>query len=675
MFKKLLQALCVVIGVLFISTLLFTLNAEAASVDSLIVLIPDGFESQDDPRADTWVDAASEEGVRLEFMHDSDFMALGTRALKYSGFVMPDQIHQKASDELIAALKSYVSQGGKLMLVYDAGALTSKGVYPSNPVITSPLTYSSRFGDLAGVDYLFYEEFHEAGTINKLVGLGPVLGVEKMLWQLQVPPGKSMPFAGLPVRDMPTYVPANEYDPGGLKIVTLDHDDDANKVVDKQRPLPIPVAASTEVHQISGYANEVINYKSFVTRNRGDHYAGDVLLSSPRYGLVAGLNSVGAGKVLFVNLSLSYLKGQTDGMLMHGFMHYFANTMLGLPRLANHPKGIGGLVFNWHVDYRKPVEVNIGQLDKQGVWDRGPYSIHFTAGPDVNYAGDGLGMDLPNNLKAQTWVRYLDQKGHQVASHGGWIHNYYGSQATEDNGADFKQYLVLNHEAVDAVLGRKTTEYSAPLGNNPLWAMDWLQDYGIRGYYFAGDTGMGPTRAYREGKPTKRGMWAFPVSPLGQYATFEEFSKYGVGNAEITRWYAALMDFAVYNHTSRLIYAHPPGAVGYPEVIQALLDRADAYQDNGIFKWYTMTDLANFMNNRAQVSWQVTEDALGRHRFSANHPASLKDQTWMLPKRCYNQPKVVLGKADVLKDALNWIVIAKDVTDLQFDAKKIKGHN
>jgi hypothetical protein len=672
MFKKLLKYLLVVTGVLFVS---LPLHAQEASVDSLIVLIPDGFKFEDDPRAETWVDAASEEGLRLAFMHDSDFMTLGAKALKYSGFIMPDQIHQKASDELISALKSYVSQGGKLMLVYDAGALTPKGVYPSNPVITSPPTYSSRFGDLAGVDYLFYEEFQEAGKIDKLVGSGPVLGVEKMLWQLQVPPGKSMPFAGLPIRDMPVYVPSNEYDPGDLKIANLERADGEHKIIAKKRPLPVPVTASTDVHQISGYAHEVINYKSFVTRNRGDHYAGDVLLSSPRYGLVAGLNSVGAGKVLFVNLSLSYLKGQTDGMLMHGFMHYFANTMLGLPRLANHPKGIGGLVFNWHVDYRKPVEVNIGQLDKQGVWDHGPYSIHFTAGPDVNYVGDDLGMDLPKNLKAQTWLRYLDKKGHQVASHGGWIHNFYGSQATEENGADFKQFLVLNHEAVDAVLGHKTTEYSAPLGNNPLWAMDWLQDYGIRGYYFAGDTGMGPTRAYREGKLANRGMWAFPVSPLGQYATFEEFSKYGVSNVEITHWYAALMDFAVYNRTSRLIYAHPPGAVGYPEVIQALLDRADAYQDNGYFKWYTMTDLANFMNNRAQVSWRVTEVGLGRHRFSASHPTSLKDQTWILPKCCYSQPKVELKKADVFEDALNWIVIAKDVTELQFDAKKIKAHD
>ncbi len=342
-------------------------------------------------------------------------------------------------------------------------------------------------------------------------------------------------------------------------------------------------------------------------------------------------------------------------------------------RLPNHPNGKGGLVFNWHVDYRKAVDVHVGQLDKQGVWDHGPYSIHFTAGPDVNNIGDGLGMDLPNNVKAQKWLRKFNLQGHQVASHGGWIHNYYGINASEDNGADFKQFLALNHEAVAAVLGRKATEYSAPLGNNPFWAMDWLQDYGILGYYFTGHTGMGPTTAYREGKATNRGMWAFPVSPLGEYATFEEFSRYGVSDAQITRWYAALMDFAVYNRTSRMIYAHPPGAVGYSQAIKALLQSADAYEDNSYFQWYTMTELARFMNKRAQVSWRITVDSKGMYRFDASHPSSLKDQTWLLPKRSHDYPSVVQGKANVFEDALHWIVTAEDVTDLVFVANRLSG--
>ncbi len=720
MFTKLLHDLRVIIGMLFIATQLFVFNAQAATPAGMVVLLPDGFD-QSDARVMAWRDTADEEGLSLSFMHDTEFMALGHEALTYSGFIMPDQVHQMASDELIKALEVYVSQGGKLMLVYDAGALLPNGAYPTSFDPANPA--SSRLGDLAGVDYIFHEEFYP-DRLDDLVGFGPVFGVEKMLRKLQVPPGKSMRFSGLPLVLEPTYIPSNEYDPGGLKSFNLnkhrkmkfrkhkhgiqpdesyklvsdsyidhgyywpqddrhqhysdddyerDSDDDYERDVeddddgDEKRPLPTPAMVTTDIHGVSGYVFGFLDYPSYLTR--GD-YAGDVLLSSPDHGLVAGVNTFGAGKVLFVNLSLSYLKGQTDAMLMHGFVRYFGDTMLGLPRLANQPKGKGGLVFNWHYDDEAANLAN-GQLDMIGVWDQGPYSIHITAGPDVDFFGDGLGNDLPNNAETQAWLRYFDQKGHQVGSHGGWIHNYYGINVTEDNGAEFEQYLVLNHNAVDDLLGRKSTEYSAPQGNNPLWAMDWLQDYGILGYYFAGHTGMAPTLGYREGKPKNRGMWAFPVMPFGEYATFEEFDVYGVTDAEIIDWYNSLMDFAVFNRTSRLIYAHPPGAAGHPEVMHALMDRAAAYKDNGYFKWYTMTNLANFMNSRAQVSWSVMDDGFGLHSFKAKHPASLKGQTWMLPKRSYKQPYVVSGKAKIKQDAQNWIVRAKKGAELLFKAKNI----
>ena len=521
MFKKLLQDLRLIQGVLFIVIQLFGLSAQAATPAGMVVLLPDGTD-QSDVRVMAWRDTADEEGLPLSFMYDSDFIALGQQAFNYSGFIMPDQVHQMASDELIKSLEDYVSQGGKLMLVYDAGALMPNGLYPVSGDPLNPA--SSRFGSLAGVDYIFHEELYP-DRLDELVGFGPVFGVEKMLRKLQVPPGKSMLFAGLPFVLEPTYIPSDEYDPGGLKSFNLhkqrkmkfrkrmygiqpdasyklksgsamnhshywpkddrhkhysDHDferhDDNDD--DDKLPLPAPVMVSTDIHGVSGYFFGFLDYPSFLTRGE---YAGDVLLSSPDYGLVAGSNSFGKGQVLFVNLSLSFLKGQTDAMLMHGFVRYFGNTMLGLPRLANHPKGKGGLVFNWHYDDEAANQAN-SKLDMIDVWDHGPYSIHITAGPDVEFPGDGLGANVTNNLETQAWLRYFDEKGHQVGSHGGWIHNYYGMNASEDNGAEFEQYLVLNHKAVDGLLGRKSTEYSAPQGNNPLWAVDWLQDYGILGY-------------------------------------------------------------------------------------------------------------------------------------------------------------------------------------------------
>ncbi|MBI3772787.1 MAG: hypothetical protein HY272_08835 [Gammaproteobacteria bacterium] len=702
-----LKSLRLVLNTLFvlIAIQLNTVTAMAGGVEGLAMLLPDDVVSSD-PRMQTWRDAADEEGLQLEFITDSQFLQMGLTSLKYKGIILPDQIHQRASNELIASVKEYVSRGGRLMLVYDAGVLTDAGFYP--PV-------KSRFSDLVGVDYVLYDALREF-----TIGLGPVLGIEKTLWELQVPPGKSMPFSGVPLLS-PQYLQSDSTNPGG--VINYDHRlhqklkyqkrndaqadqrflgvikgpkinhghhspgaiydskedggsndydlDETDYIFKKNRDksphtvnLPQPISPSTSVYGVSGYVYGFLDYPSYVTQG---NYTGTVLLSSMDFGLVAGLNNFGNGKVLFVNTPLSYLKGQTDGMLMHGFLRYFGADLLGLPRLANHPKGRGGMVLNWHLDSAEALQP-IQTLDTQGIWDQGPYSIHLTAGPDAIVPGDGLGLNVPNNPVTQRWIKYFVRKGHQVGSHGGWVHDYYGINANELNQAQFEPFLVLNKSAIENVTKQPITEYSAPQGNNPVWAMNWLERNGIVGYYFTGHTGMGPTRGYRQGMLMNPGMWAFPVSTLGEYATFEEFSQYGVSQAEINRWLDALVDFSVHNRTSRLIYFHPPGAADYPDVMKSLLDRTDAYEANKKFEWYTMTDLSNFLTSRRQVSWHVVEDAYGRIKFVATHPESLAKQTWLLPKNSYGKPYIQKGKAKVEEGDKNWVVIARSGRELQFAA-------
>ena len=105
------------------------------------------------------------------------------------------------------------------------------------------------------------------------------------------------------------------------------------------------------------------------------------------------------------------------------------------------PRGCGSLVYNWYVDDGDDLTVNTKYLlDKTTVLQRGPFSIHFTAGPDVINFGDGNGMDLNNNKKSQALPRELaglkktgkddkdDKKSrlpdHAIGSHGGWIHDF-----------------------------------------------------------------------------------------------------------------------------------------------------------------------------------------------------------------------------------------------------------
>ena len=120
-----------------------------------------------------------------------------------------------------------------------------------------------------------------------------------------------------------------------------------------------------------------------------------------------------------------------------------------------------------------------------------------------------------------------------MGSHGGWIHDYYGTNASESNAAEFLPYLVLNRNAIEAVIKRPIREYSAPEGNNPLWSLNWLTGNGVGSYYSLSHTGTAPTLSYRGGKVVAPSLWAIPVMPFGVAATFEEFDDLGIAPATL----------------------------------------------------------------------------------------------------------------------------------------------
>jgi hypothetical protein len=692
-----------VIGAFALSMLvLLAGTAYAVAPPRLALLLPDtSTPALQRPEIAAWIDAVREQGYELTVYDNARFLADGSNAvLEYRGIIVPDQSQTRMSDELVAALKQYVSGGGQLMLVYDAGALTSTGFYPIP---------KSRFSDMVGVDYVLYDSLREF-----TIGLGPTIGKLRVMRALHVPPGKSWAYpetqvaGSLPAnsRNTVSFLPSSPANPGGL--AGYDHGLQADlqlkpphsgviaqplvarkstalvgKAVRGTTPLRTTLTTTLDpddqylatcepaydtLHTIVSYGYDVVSYPSYVTQGT---FTGETLLSSPHHGLMAGVHPYGTGRVLFVNLPLVYLKLRTDGMLMHGFIDYFARRMLNLPRLTPVPNGMGGLILNWHLD-SQAAQQPTRQLMDQGVWKSGPFSIHMTAGPDTKAPGDGLGWNLPDNTVAQQFLRDFIASGHQVGSHGGWIHDYYGINASETNEASFKQYLLLNDAAVTAVLGRPSLEYSAPLGNNPLWAIDWLECNGVTAFYFLGHTGMAPTRAWRDGMLTHRTIWAIPLTTYGTTATFEEWQARSVPKADIQEWYDALIAFTINHHTTRLIYAHPPGAAQWPDVLQHLLDSASRQQQNQLFQWYTMTSIALFMTDRERVTWSVSSSpATGAVRVTASHPTSLAGMTWVFRRSAYSKPLVISGSAHISEDTANWVVRAQAGCDLQFEASPL----
>ena len=189
--------------------------------NTLTLLVPDN-ATPTSWQVKVWTDSAAEEGIRLETLTDSQFLALmalgtATAAAKIAGLVVPDSAHIQASDAVVTAIKQYAFTGGKLMLVYDAGALTETGFYPSVPGNVA-VNVPSRFSDMVGVDYVLYNTLGA-----NLVGFGPVVGTKARLDSLSLPPGKYAPYvapASLTTFTTTTaFVPTSRLDPGGTQLM------------------------------------------------------------------------------------------------------------------------------------------------------------------------------------------------------------------------------------------------------------------------------------------------------------------------------------------------------------------------------------------------------------------------------------------------------------------------
>jgi len=585
---------------------------------TLILLLPDHTDLHD-PKVSVWLDAARELGLPLTPMTDSEFLHPWFTRSQVAGVILPDQVHKVAGDVLIDTLAQYVAQGGQLMLVYDAGIWTSDQRYAE---------HASRLSSLAGIAYGDYNTLR-AGVST----WSPLLAQGKTFRALQVPPGKYARYDNM-----------REY----------------NKMPAVSRSL-----FDTPLYSLAGYDQPVLSYDSYVTS--GD-YQGAVLMQNVQGSVVAGIHDHGKGDVLFVNLPLGYLKARTDGLLLQAFLQYFATRMVHTPVLAAVPDAVGGLVMNWHLDSNVTLPA-LEKLRALGFYQQGPFSVHITAGPDAARKGDHAGLDVPHNRKIQNWIKFFQAHGYAVGSHGGWIHDYWGNKVPDKPTPEFENYLALNKQALEKVLGQAVVEFSAPEGNHPAWVTDWLHANGFLAYYFTGDSGMAPTRSYRGGELRYPRLWSFPILTYRDMAGFEELLAGGVSPAEVDYWLHAISGFCVDNRSVRLIYFHPRGALLYPGVMRDWLALTAKLQQAGKFRWYTLSGLSGFLNRRLQTHWQISRDG-AKFLFAAENPQTLAGQVWLLDKALYRRPLILAGKASIEDSDARWLVHAEDGKSLQFSVER-----
>ncbi len=579
---------------------------------AVVLLVPDGM-SASAPQARMWRDAASEEGVQLQVLAVSEWARAVTRHHRqWPALIVPDTFQRSLDDTAVRRLHEQVRAGTRLMLVYDAGLLDGQGHYAPG---------ASRFSDLTGMQYGLYDTLRAAMTTSS-----QIRGSAAMMEHLQIPPGR---------------------------YLDLHADFQHDSVMFSGRPMSREVA-------VNGYrqGDEGQTFPVLVTRGQPTQ----VLLHSEQGYPILSRQVLGKGETLFVNLPIGYLKQRTDGIFLSGMLRYFVQDMLGWPRLANTPDGKGGIVLNWHVD-STPAIPALQTLQKAGVLDEGPYSYHFTAGPDVYHPGDGAGMNVPANPEVRALIQDLARRGNAIGDHGGWIHNYFGERINDSNGPEYVQYLDLNQQALTAVLGYAPREYSAPVGNTPRWTLRWLEQHHFLGLYLTGDIGMGTTRTWLGQERLSPTLWMFPVLTMGELATAEDVHQEGVPLALYSDWLGAVVRFVRENQAVRLVYFHPPGAVMVLPAVRTFVQEMRACRLAGDCRWFTLTQMADFMNRREAVQWTHTLAAEG-DVLSASAPQTLAQMSWWVPQARFGRPEVLSGQARIDAHGNQWritVVSGKDI--------------
>ena len=586
------------------------------STQQLVLLLPDA-QALAHPVTQAWLQVAREEGVALTPMFDDDFIHAMANGQAVPAVVLPDLVHDRASDLLVSQLYRHVQQGGLLWVTFDAAV--------HQPQRRTFEEGEARLSTLIGVRYALYDQLRGQTTSVATVQVSreaeALLGVQ----------------------------------PGKLVFGAVD-------------------GAGHDWGELATYGYDALVYSHFRTAPDGQ---ARVLMRSSDGDPVLTLHTYGRGQVLWANLPLGYLKTRTDGYLLHRLMPTVVRELLHWHLLASVPDGVGGMVLNLHVD-SNAAQAPMAQLEREGWFDEGPTSIHVTAGPDALHMQDRLGLDVPRNPSMQALLRRLQDRGHELGSHGGWIHNVFGDGVDEDNAGRFEPWLVLNHEAMSAVRGRAVQVYSAPMGNQPAWATQWLRAQGFKAYYATADNGVGPTRAFIHGQPAPVSpLWTFPISSYERVATMDDLAAHRIPEADYARFMTALMDYTRAQRVARLTYFHAASAVVYRHTLEAVQRRGRQLAQDGGFAWYRMQGLSEFLSRREQVHWQLlTDPATGVHRLRArldpvaaagDHAAGtaegssspgLARMTWLIPRQAAQRPEVVRGQARLDSDDRDWVVTA-----------------
>jgi hypothetical protein len=335
---------------------------------------------------------------------------------------------------------------------------------------------------------------------------------------------------------------------------------------------------------------------------------------------------VGAGRAIFVDPPVGYLRAEGDGFLQRATIDAVILDA-GVPHVVAAEGGIGGIVLNWHIDSNNEWS-GIPNLERAGLLRRDlRYNWDVTAGPDLDRPGDGMGFDACGRGKPylETLARYGS-----VGSHGGWLHNGFAHAIEHDQYSpeQIRALVVRNNDCLRSVLHRPIVDYAAPDGAHPQPEMtEILAGLGFRAYYGTGDTGMPAELPFFEGRSVSTSVWAFPIEPLGRFASIAEMRRGRESPAEVLRWLDGVAGAAERDRADYLVYSHSYDmeAHQYVPPMATFYDRLERDQRAGLIRVVTMGDASAFLARmvRVRMTFARRDGALSVHLAGADGLAGI----------------------------------------------------
>jgi hypothetical protein len=223
----------------------------------------------------------------------------------------------------------------------------------------------------------------------------------------------------------------------------------------------------------------------------------------------------------------------------------------------------------------------------------------------------------------------------RIGSHGGWAHNEFAAKVASGaySSAQIRSLIARNGACLTSVTGVPVRSFAAPDGEHPQPLMtDALDDIGILGYYYTGDTGAPVERPFFDGQLVSTKSWAFPIMPLGHVASVAEMRRAHIAPARVERWLDDTAAYASDQHGIYLVYSHSYDFLqaDYAHAMSGFLDHVETMERTGDLRTTDMVTASEFMDRFILTTSSFTRLSDGVHVHLAN-PRGLHAIAFAIP--------------------------------------------